>query len=119
MLALRIQLSRDGQHVIGEIDECHFEVPLEMEGIVATSTPKLENRTSRGVRRAQQRSGECCFLGVLLWPGEQRPPRRKITVQMVPRWQVPIMVLGSWLGHLLETSAGLSTVCLPARAYAP
>jgi hypothetical protein len=94
VFALGIQLSRDGQHVIGEIDQRHLEFTFEMERVVATSTPKLEDRTSRRFGRAQQRCNERCFLGVLLRPGEQRPPRGKITVQMVSRRQVAIMVVG-------------------------
>ena len=85
VLTLRIQSSRDRQHVIREIDQRHLEVTLEMERVVATSTPELENRTSRRLGRAQQRCSERCFLGVLLWTGDQRPPQGKITVQMVAR----------------------------------
>jgi hypothetical protein len=54
VLAFRIQLAGDGQHLIGEIDKGHLELTLEMEGVVAAAAPKLENCSSRRVGGAEQ-----------------------------------------------------------------
>src|SRR4029453_8774532 len=95
-------MSGDGQHLLGEIDQRHLELILEMEGVVTAPAPELENRSRRRVGHAQQKGRERCFLPLPPGCGDQRPPRGEITLEAVFRACIAIMILVSGLGHLLE-----------------
>ena len=48
VLALRVQLGRDGQHVGGQVDQGELEVRLEVECVIAAAAAELQHGTAPG-----------------------------------------------------------------------
>jgi hypothetical protein len=66
--AFRVERARNGEHLLGEVDQGQRERSLEVKGVVTTTATELEHLAHGDRRRAQQAGGERrLFLVFLGW----------------------------------------------------
>lgn len=80
VLALGIEHPRDRKHLLGEVDERHGEMALEVDGVVAARTAQLKYLTYGYRGRLEHRNRGSGLLFVLLRRRDQRPPNREFPV---------------------------------------